>query len=186
MSKLYNVDDVHAYFDRKIDRFECFLDAWGNVTFPTKKDGKPFANMCKNINGARYSEEEHRMQVGEMKLEVYVHTKKSGCQSDSINCYELVKYLKDDGKKNKVQNFMQKQPFLEQVYKYDLEDIKAAVQNRIEYLKKEIEIAKMQKENIEIAYNTFKKAYTEAVSELKKISGENQTLTMSIKDIVQR
>ena len=109
--------------------------------------------------------------------------------TDSIDCYTLVRYLKDKNKIAKTENYMPKEPCLEQVYKYDLEDIKQAVNNRIEFLKENVDSLKRQLEIADKAYTTFRKAYEDAmvvldsVTETKK--DEYSFLKSSILDTIK-
>lgn len=65
---------------------------------------------------------------------------------------------------------MPKQPCLEQVYKYDLEDIKEAVNNRIEFLKENVKSLKRQLEIADKAYIAFRKAYEDAMNVLDNVT----------------
>ena len=163
----YNLDGIKTKLKKDISREKSLLAAWEEVTFPTKKDGSQFANFSKNIAGAKYYEEEYSMQAGEMELTVYTHDSMNGYIHDSIICYELVKYLKDENKLSKTANYMPKQICLEQVYKYDLEDIKEAIKNRIEYLKNRIDCLNKQMEIVDDCYNDFRRRYSEAIKTLK-------------------
>ena len=64
----YNVDDIKTNMKKDLAKAKAFCAAWQAVTFPTKKDGKPFSNMSKNISGAKYTMEQYAMQDGEYEL----------------------------------------------------------------------------------------------------------------------
>ena len=161
------INDIKKKLEKEIDDATAFLNAWTAVTFPTKKDGKPFANMSKNINGAKYTLENYAMQPGEYRLTVYTHCPSSGYIHDTIDCYELVRYLTDDDKIKKISNYMEKSPYLEQVYKYDIDDIKKAVADRIKYHEKRIQSLDEQLVRVEKAYNDFDTAYGEILDKLQ-------------------
>ena len=166
MTNFYNLDGIKTELTKEISKTETLLAAWEQVTFPTKKNGEPFANMSRNISGAPYAATEYAMQPGENKLSVTTWDKINGYVSDEIDCHSLVKYLQDEKKIAKIANYMPKQSYLEQVYRYDIEDIKEAVSNRINYLKDRIITLKAQLNIVDDCYNNFKKCYAKAIEEL--------------------
>lgn len=168
--KHYNLDEIKTAMRKDIARNAALSAAWGKVTFPTKKDGKPFAVMSKNIDGAKYTEKQYAMQAGENELTVYTFCKETGYIHDTIDAYELVRYLKDDGKKAKTENYLPKQTYLEQVYKYDLDDIKQAVADRAAYLAEYAEDLEKQLAEVDGIFYNFRDAYAAALKQL-----ENET-----------
>lgn len=162
------INDIKQTLQKEIDNATAFLTAWSAVTFPTKKDGTHFANMSKNINGAKYTLEAYAMQPGEYCLTVYTQSNLNGYIHDTIDCYVLVRYLKDADKIKKTYNYMPKLSILEQVYKYDLDDIKKAVADRIKYHENRIQSLNEQLLRVEKAYNDFDKAYSEILDELQE------------------
>lgn len=185
MKNFYNLDGIKTELEKKISRNETILKAWENVTFPTKKDGKPFAVFSKNINGATYYKPDYTMQPGENKLRVTEWDKRNGYVTDEIDCYILVKYLEDENKKNKPENYMPKIQYLEQLYKYDLEDVKKAVADRINYLIDRNLSLKAQLNIVSECYYKFKTAYGAALQQLENdcISGGNIGFSGSRNDI---
>lgn len=169
MASCYNLDGIKTNLKKAIEEREAILKAWENVTFPTKKNGKPFAVMSKNINGATYKVGEYTLTSDNVELKVVANNNYKWT-TDSIDCYTLVRYLKDKNKIAKTENYMPKQPCLEQIYKYDLEDIKEAVNNRIEFLKESVESLKKQLEIADKAYITFKNAYESALLILDSVT----------------
>lgn len=165
----YNLNGIIGNIEKEIDREESILTAWEKVTFPTKKDGKPFAQMGKNISGARYNLESYAIQPGEYELSITAWSKMQGYVSDTIKAHNLVKYLKSDAMAAKTENYMPKQPYLEQVYKYDLDDIKTAVSDRITRGRERVTALKRQKEIAETAYNKFLHAYRTCGRYLKRL-----------------
>lgn len=163
------------------------LEAWEKVTFPTKKDGTPFKIMSKNISGATYYTPEWVMQPGEYKLRVNAWCKESGYIANEIDAYNLVKYLSDDKKKAKTQNYQPKLTYMEQVYTYDLDDIKDAVAAKIEDLKAEIAEYTAQQAAAAKAYEAFHGAYIAAIDQLKRDTGKerNSALYYMILDTVK-
>lgn len=174
----YNLDGIQTKLKEKITAAEARLAAWEAVTFPTKKDGTPFKTMSKNIAGASYYMEPWAMQPGEYRLRVTTWADGSGYISSEIDVYCLVKYLKDPAKIAKAQNYQPKIPYLEQVYTYDIEDIKDAVVNKIELLKKEIAHLRDALEKSSTAYFKFREAYRAAILQLEKDTDKNGNSTL--------
>lgn len=188
MASCYNLDGIKTKLKNEIEEREAILKAWENVTFPTKKNGEPFAVMSKNINGATYKKADYGLSANNVELKVVANNNHKWT-TDSIDCYTLVRYLKDKSKIAKTENYMPKELCLEQVYKFDLEDIKEAVNNRIEYLKGYVESLKKQLEIADKAYAGFRKVYEDAmvvldsVTETKK--DEYSFLKSSILDTIK-
>lgn len=186
MSNYYNFDGIKTELEKELDKNRAFLAAWKNVSFPVKKDGKPFSVISKNIDGAKISACAYAMQAGENELTVYTFSTNCGYIHDSIKLYELVRYLKDESMIAKTENYMPKQSYLEQVYKFDLEDIKNAVKARIEYLESYVsELEKQLSAAFEVLEN-FRAAYDAAMKKLESdTSGfQHKNLFYAVKDTV--
>lgn len=188
MSNFYDLNDIKNAISYDIEKHEALLKAWENVTFPTKKDGSAFKQMQKNISGATYYIASWAMQPVEYRIRVNAHCNCAGYITDEIDAHVLVKYLKDENKKAKTQNYMQKTSYLEQVYMFDIEDIKEAIKNRIEYHKNTIEAHKKQLEVASAAYKAFAEQFKKAVVELETTTNkkENSTLYHAIFDTVTK
>ena len=163
----YNLDGIKTELQKRLSEHETILKCWLDVEFLTKKDGSPFKNMSQNFKNAKYVKNEYSINNHEYILKVGGWDDRNGYINDSIHCYELVKYLKDETRINKIDNYMPKETLLEQVYKFDIEDIKNAVNNRITYHADYVEELKEQIENIDMVYNEFKTAYGDAIKTLK-------------------
>lgn len=172
MSEYYDLNEIKEGLKKKIAVDNAFLEAWQKVTFPTKKDGKPFAVLSRNIEGATMSEMHFSLQKGENDLTVYTYSRGAGYVSDSIHMYDFVEYLTDKNKIAKKENYQPKQPFLNQVYTFDLEDIKNAVNERIEYFKNHIIELEKQLENADRVYYAFRDAYDKAIKTLQNETSE--------------
>lgn len=181
MSNRYDLEGITNELRKELCQARALLEAWEKVTFPTKKDGSPFKNMSKNINGASYAQIGYASQPGEYGISV--STWSNGYVSDEIKAYDLVKYLKDEAKKAKTQNYQPKVSYLEQVYTYDLDDIKQAVADRIEGIKANISRLEREIDNAEAAYIAFRDAYTAALSKLAQTAGRS-TLYIAVRDTV--
>lgn len=177
MSNFYNLDGIQTEIKKQIQHDTAILEAWKKVTFPTKKDGSLFKNMSKNISGASYYVKSYALQTGEYEIRVNAWYEMGGYIYDEINAYDLVKYI-DDAKKAKTNNYMPKQPYLEQVYVYDIEDIKEAIQRRIEYLEQRIKNLTKQAEISFNAYKNFVNAYRAAAEQLANDANKNDDSTL--------
>ena len=174
MSKRYNLDDIKTNLKKELEEAEALGKAWAAVTYTTKKDGKPFAVLSKNILGASLRPRPYALQPGENSVHVTTQTKNGRYISDDLDAYTLLKYLSDDDpRKAKPQNLQAKQTYLEQVYTYDLDDIKTAVSEREAYQAKRAESLKKQIKAADTAFRTFRDAYADAVEQLKIDCGEN-------------
>ena len=185
MSEYYNLDAIKTGIEKDIAINTAYLEAWKKVSFPTKKDGKPFAVMSKNISGARYSLESYAMQAGEYELTVTTFCNAAGYISDTVKAYELIRYMKDESMKAKTENYQPKQN-LEQVYTYDLEDIKKAIADRIAYLESYISDLKAQKASAEKVFRNFRNAYETAMKQLETdcIEFSHKDLFYAVRDCV--
>lgn len=170
-----NIEDIEKEMDKRIAETGAFLEAWQNVTFPTKKDGTPFKNMSKNFKGAKFVPNPYAMQAHENELEIYACARNTGYIKDTISCYEIVKYMSNSDKPTrKPENLAPKVSMLNQIYIYDMEDIKEAIANRIEYLANRLEDLKKQKENAKTAFTNYKKAIEEVRKNLAKDTFKNE------------
>lgn len=187
MSEFYNLDAIQTSIKKDIAVNSAYLDAWKAITFPTKKDGTAFANMQKNICGAKYAMESYAMQPGEYELTIYTHCNEAGYIHESIKVYELVRYLKDETMIAKTQNYLPKAcAWLEQIYKFDLDDIKSAIAKHIEYLENYVEDLKKQLEKSVAVFDSFKSAYANAIKTLNETTAEfsHNDLKYAVKDCV--
>lgn len=167
MSKLLNLDGVITELKKDLDRKSACLEAWRAVEFPTKKDGTPFAVFSKNIKGASVRASAYANQPGENELHVTAFTKLSGYVGDVIPLYNQVKYLKDPAMIAKKDNYLPKQSYLEQLYKYDIEDTRTAVAQRIAYLEDYTRQLAEQIEDARKVWDQFVADYTKAMHGLQ-------------------
>lgn len=178
MANYYNLDGIKTELSKDIKKAKAVLEAWEKVNFPTKKDGSPFKVLSKNIDGATLYKPEFSMQPGENRLRVTAFADGSGWVSSEIDTYCLVKYLKDENKKAKKENYMPKQTYLEQVYSYDLEDIKEAVATEIERLKEKINDLEHALTISDAAYKNFRDGYKEIMLQLEKDTDKTKNSTL--------
>ena len=172
--KHYNLDEIRTTMRKDITTYKALAKAWDAVTFPTKKDGKPFAVLSKNISGAKLAPVAYAMQPGENEVTVYTFSSSAGYVHDSIKAYELVRYLKSEDMKAKTQNYQPKQTYLEQVYTFDLEDIKAAVKARAEYFTAYAEDLERQLADVDEVFAAFRNAYAAALADLEERTAKHE------------
>ena len=167
MKNCYNLDGIKTELKKEIALNETLLQAWKNVKIVTKKDGTPFAQMSRNFENAKYQGISYAMQAGEYELWAGGFCKLNGYVHDTIPCYNLVKYLKDETMIAKTQNYMPKQSYLEQVYCFDIDDIKNAIANKIQYLEERIITLNNELAIVDKCFNDFATAYCELIIKLE-------------------
>lgn len=186
MSNYCNLDGIKTELEKRLSYEKSILKAWENVTFPTKKDGTPFKVMSKNFDGAKMYLDNFAWRDYEKKLKVDTFDDLNGYISEDLNCYNQVKYISDKTMLEKTKNIMPKEPMLEQVYVYDLEDIKKEIKNKIEYHKKNIVSLEKQIIQAEKAYKNFVADYKKAIENLVETCGANDnSLFYAVRDTVK-
>ena len=145
--------------------------------------------MSKNFEnatymGSTYLKQGYKDKVLNPTLKVCFHTNLSGYHKDELYLYKYTKYMDE----NEFADKREKNTFND-VYVYDLEDIKQAVKDRIEYLEKYINSLKRQLEIADSAYNAFKEAYKNAMEVLNKATETTEntysTLKSDIRDTIK-
>lgn len=186
MSNYYNLDGIKTELNKRLSYEKSILKAWENVTFPTKKDGTPFKVMSKNFDGAKLYLDNFAWHDYEKRLKVNTFDDLNRYISEDINCYNQVKYISDKSKLEKVSNIMPKEPMLEQIYVYDLEDIKEEIQKTINRHKENIVSLEKQIDQAEKAYNNFVADYKKAIENLVETCGANDnSLFYAVRDTVK-
>ena len=186
MSNYYNLDGIKTELNKRLSYEKSILKAWENVTFPTKKDGTPFKVMSKNFDGAKLYLDNFAWHDYEKRLKVNTFDNLNRYISEDINCYNQVKYISDKSKLEKVSNIMPKEPMLEQIYVYDLEDIKEEIQKTINRHKENIVSLEKQIDQAEKAYNNFVADYKKAIENLVETCGANDnSLFYAVRDTVK-
>lgn len=185
MSNYYNLDGIKTELNKRLSYEKSILQAWENVTFPTKKDGTPFKVMSKNFDGAKMYHDDIAWHDYEKKLEVGAFDDLNGYIDESISCYEMVKYITDKSMLEKTENIMPKEPMLEQVYVYDLNDIKNEIAKTIKRHKENIVSLEKQINRAEKTYNDFVEAYRKAIQELEENAGKETSLFYAVRDTVK-
>lgn len=183
----YGIEDIKKEIEKEIDVSSCLLDAWKKVEFVTKKDGKPFSVMSKNLKNADYKLSQYATMYYEKQLIVYTYSDKAGYINDCINCYETIKYMKDENKLAKKENYIVIGGFYEDQYLYDIDDIKQAINDRIERLEKRLKSLKNQLKISDTVYHDFKWNFVKLISNLQATTiddSNDTTLFYLIKDTI--
>lgn len=185
MANYYNLDGIITELKKRNAEDRAKLEAWEKVTFPTKKDGKPFARMAQNISGAKYAAEAYTLQPGEMAVTVSALGAEYGvgCVSDSIHAYTTADRL-TDAQKAKPANLLPRVSCLKQIYIFDLDDIKSAVAARCEQLRKRIADREKQLSASAVVFESFRERFGAALAELDKLGGSNTELCRMVRDTV--
>lgn len=177
MANYYNLDGIITELKKRNAEDRAKLAAWEAVTFPTKKDGKPFARMQQNISGATYEKEPYTLQPCGARLRVSAWGDGVGYVADDIRCYCLVKYLKEPFR-SKTQNYQPKESMLEQAYKFDLDDVKLAIEERKTQLRGYIATREKQIAAAPAALEHFREAYGKALEALAEDTGKAESATL--------
>lgn len=185
MNNYYNLEGIKTELNKRLSYEKSILQAWENVTFPTKKDGTPFKVMSKNFENAKFYNDITAWHDYEKKLKVGTFDDLNGYIDESISCYEMVKYITNKSMLEKTGNIMPKEPMLEQVYVYDLDDIKKEIQKTINRHKENIVSLEKQINRAEKTYNDFVEAYRKAIQELEENAGKKTSLFYAVRDTVK-
>lgn len=161
----YGANNIRKKLENDLEEAQTLKAAWESVTYPTKKDGTPFVVMSKNFSGATYRPSPYASRDGENELVIYARSDAGRCLSDSLACYANADDLTDT-QKIKVENLMPKTPGWKQLYRYDLEDIKTRVRQRIEYLTSYCAELRGDLARLDSAYSTYQAALAKARTEL--------------------
>lgn len=158
--------DIINELNKDIEIKKELLKAWQQVKFVTKKDGTPFKSIQKNIVGASYRQKQYFDRNYEKELYICIDTK-YGYQYNSFDCYKSVDRLTDK-QKAKIQNYQEKTPYLSQYYLFDIEDIKDAIKEHINYLENNIKEKEKALQEVNNAYDNFYNNYIKAIEQLEK------------------
>nr|DAI02060.1 MAG TPA: hypothetical protein [Bacteriophage sp.] len=161
----YDANDVRRKLENDLGEAQALKSAWQNVTYPTKKDGTPFAAMSKNFRGAVYRPTAYSIRDGKYELVIYAHSDTCGYIDDYLACYANADDLSDT-QKSKPGNLMPKTGPWKQLYKYDLDDIKTRVRQRIDYLNQYCAELRGDLARLGSAYSTYQAALAKARTEL--------------------
>lgn len=165
MANYYNLDAIKTEMKKDVARDRAILAAWECVTFPTKKDGKPFAILSKNIDGARITHYCGHTTPDDAQLTVYTSAPGCGYVNDDIYIHNSVHYLTDE-QKTKPQNIVECGGWPAAVYAYDLDDVKKAVADRIASLRERVASLERQLAAADAVFYAFRDAYKAAAEKL--------------------
>lgn len=170
----YGANNIRKKLENDLEEAQILKSAWGSVTYPAKKDGTPFALMSKNFAGAIYRPAAYASRDGENELVIYARSDTGRCYNDSLTCYANADSL-TDSQKSKPENLMPKTAPWKQLYKYDLDDIKTRVRQRIDYLDKYCAELRGDLARLDSTYSTYQAALAKARTELYTQLTDNGT-----------
>lgn len=156
-----NSDSIKQELQDTIYSKTLALSLWQNVKYPTKKDGTPFVNLPKNFDGAKIS-------GGDMpELQVGGYMRGVNEWDKSIRVYMYAQDSTDDIERAIFQFGYNGQP-----YKYwlTLDEIKKAVEDKIEQLKADIKEYQHDLAICDEAFATYRKAIAEADKRLAEMT----------------
>lgn len=88
MDHFYNIDEIMQHLGQELKEAAASREKWAAVTFPTKKDGTPYAVITKNITGATYKPENDYLyictQVNYKYITDYAYIKGDAGQLENI------------------------------------------------------------------------------------------------------
>lgn len=162
MENYYNLDGIKTHLRKELANAEALTKAWAAVTFPTKKDGKPFANMGKNIEGASYKTEawNEKYHPERKTLTVCTFSPSSGYIHDTLCCWGW------RGERNEIE------------YTFDLDEIKKAVADKVESFTKRAESLRKQIDDAEQVFTELRKLYADFRSRAEEIQKGYDTPTL--------
>lgn len=159
-------------FEARINDAQHKLEAWENVSFSYKKDGTPYQNMKKGISGATVYTKES-WYAGD-KNELTVYFRDGGYSgSDTIYLYVYTNYMSKDELEK-----LDQSRICENTYVFNFEEVKKAVSDRIEQLKKYI--AEKQKSLERIAL--LESAMAVVKRENEKLESEDKDLAYAFRE----
>lgn len=85
MERIYSIEDAKAKMQKSVKFYACRIEAWKNVTRLYKKDGKPFAILSKNFEGAKFVQKSYYHNQEEFTI--YFTDENGSYQTDYINVY---------------------------------------------------------------------------------------------------
>lgn len=147
----------------------------GKCNISYKKDGTPFKNVSKNFNGAKYYIGAYSITNCNYILEIntVVNHPDGGREyvSDSIDCSENLKYMKDPINPD---NIRKQCAFVEDQYLYDLNEIKnILIPRRIKYYADKIQ-------RLETELQSFDAIAVTVDETIQKLKNDNGELFMEI------
>lgn len=190
MSNLYSLDNIRTALKKELDQDKALRAAWQAVSYKTKKDGKPFANLGKNIDGATISQKSYSLRPAyEKELCVSSFSGPTGYVSDTIDLSKNAdreSYLTAEQAAKK-ENIIPADGYLCSLYIYDLDDIKQAIADRIAYYDQQIEELTASLDRLDNVFSRFAAAYRAAMQELANDTADlkNKSMYYMVRDTVK-
>ena len=190
MSNLYSLDNIRTALKKELDEDKTLRAAWQAVSFKTKKDGKPFATLSKNIEGATINQKSYAIRPAyEKELRISSWSNLSGYVNDTIDLYKNAdreSYLTAEQAAKK-ENIIPAEGYLCSFYLYDLDDIKQAIADRIAYYDQQIEELTASLDRLDNVFSHFAAAYRSAMQELANDTADlkNKSMYYMVRDTVK-
>lgn len=158
-----NIDSIKNDIKNYIKEKKYDIELWKNVKIVTKKDGTPFVNFRNNFENANIIYD--TLGYPEMKV---AGSFENHYITDKIDLYEVICYMKNKKRISKTENYAPKRNCLNQIYIYDIDDIKDVIKETIEQYEKEIKSYEKQLNLADKAYIEFVTAIDNANKDLLK------------------
>lgn len=128
------VSDAKEELTKSMETAETLAELWGAITYPTKKNGEPYAVLSKNFANCTIGLSRIAMFDFEKAVSVHGRTKSGYYVDDSLNCYEtLGSYEKHPRAEAHPERVTKPSPYLVPFYVLSLDEIKEDIENRRAY-----------------------------------------------------
>ena len=149
-----NLNDVKRELNNRLAQDKSILASWENVKINKKKNGEDYKVLSKAIEGARVCD---YIELGNQII-VYGYGQDNRYYEDNILIYGYLDELPDTDERKKAY----KRSFIRQKYQFTADEIKKAIENRIEWLRLDIANLERDIEEAETLYNAFHEKIKEA------------------------
>ena len=130
----YIVNDATEEMKKSLQEAETLAELWGAITYPTKKNGEPYAVLSKNFANCRVGLSRIAIYDFEKAIEVHGRTASGHYIYDSLNCYYAMggysKYPRAEAHPERV---TKPSPYLVPFYVLSLDEIKEDIATRKAY-----------------------------------------------------
>ncbi len=160
-----NIEEVKTELQTQLDNYKSALAAWQAVTIHKKKDNSEFAQIGRALEGAHISTSCPN-DAAHPAIEI-TYKNKHGYNSDTLDIYFYCDQLPDKGASR--ETVFDGGIWQRKTSPMNAEEIRAAIANRIEIYKNRVETLKKQLEIAEKAFTNYRAAIAKAEKELREI-----------------
>ena len=146
MREYITKNDIEKSLERKERELTALITAYENIERKRKKDGADFKVFSKNFSNCNITKDEYSLYTNVYKLIVYTRTIFGEIVDDDINLYKHVDMMTDNEIKHEP---APKEPYLKQIYLFDVDETEQAIKNRIVELEKNLDIVQNQLNNLD-------------------------------------